>query len=64
MIWNRIKPPDPEKEEQFHQQMKDVKLSWKDKLAMVLSAFVVLFLPALLVVLGIALLALWAFGAL
>ena len=64
MIWKRIKPPDPEKEEQFHQQMKDVKLGWKDKLAMVLSAYVVLLLPALLLVIGIAVFMLWAFGAL
>ncbi len=64
MIWNRIKPPDPEKEAQFHEQMKDVKLGWKDKLAMILSAYVVLLLPALLVVVGMALLMLWLFGAL
>ncbi len=64
MIWNRIKRPDPEKEEEFREQMKEVKLSWKDKFAMVISAYAVLLVPALLVVGGICLLACWLFGLL
>lgn len=64
MIWNRLKPSDPEKERQFREQMKDVKLGWKDKFAMVFSAMLVLLLPSVLLLVGMCLLMLWIFGIL
>ena len=61
---DRLPRPDPEKEAQRRKDMENVKVSWKDKLAMVVTAYVVLLLPALLILGGICLLVLWLFGAL
>ncbi len=55
--------PDPEKERQLREGMENTHLSWKDKFAMVFSAYVVLLLPAILVIVGFGLLVLWIFGA-
>ena len=48
--------PDPEKEKALQEGMKDIKLSWQDKFAMMLSACLVLVIPAVLVLLGFGLL--------
>lgn len=64
MIFKRLKKPDPEAEERRRQEMEDVKLSWKDRLALVISAYAVLVIPSVLVIVGICLLLLWVFGAL
>ena len=46
MFWKNSTKPDPEKEKELRDQISDVELTWKDKLAMIVSAYAVLFLPA------------------
>lgn len=58
----RLPKYDPEKQEQKLQQISEEELSWKDKLAMVLSAYLVILLPVMLVLIGLMLLCMWAFG--
>ena len=58
----RLPKYDPEKQEQKLQQISEEELSWKDKLAMVLSAYLVILLPVMLVLIGLMLLFMWAFG--
>lgn len=62
----RLPRPDPEAEEKLRRDLEkeDIQVGWKDKLAMLLSAFLVLFLPAALIVLALALGTLALFGAL
>ena len=64
MIWRRLKKSTPEQDEQFRQTMSDEKLTWRDKLAMMLSAYVAILLPCLLVLLVFGFLILLLFGAL
>lgn len=63
MIWRRLKKPTREQEEEFSDRMSDPEMTGKDRLAMVLSAFLVIVLPCLLVLSAFALLILWMFGA-
>ncbi len=68
MIWRRLKKATREQEEEFAERMNDETVSRKerakDHFAMILSAFVVIVLPCLLVLVGFALLILFLFGAL
>ena len=50
-IWKRLPKPNPEKEAALQEQLSKEKLSCKDKLAMMISAFFVLFVPTVLVLL-------------
>ena len=45
----RLPKPDPEKEQEKIDQLSQEELSWKDKLAMILSAYLVIGLPVILV---------------
>lgn len=66
MIWKRLRkyaddqeaklPPEGEKDE--------VHVSFKERLVMALTAYVVIALPCLLVLIGLCLLACWLFGLL
>ena len=60
----RLKRSTPEEDRQFRQMMQENDVSLKDSLAMIASAFLVLVLPSLLILCGIALLGLWLFGIL
>ncbi len=62
MIWRRLKKSTPEQDAEFQERMTEAKLTFKDKLAIVLSAYLVLLLPALAVLLGICTLAMWLLG--
>lgn len=44
--------------------MVEEKVSWKDRLAMMLSAYVMIVIPCLLVLIGLSALTLWLFGIL
>ena len=46
MFWKNITKPDPKKEKELRDQISQEELSWKDKQAMIISAYAVLFLPA------------------
>lgn len=64
MIWRRLKKATREQEEEFRGRMSDEKLTAKDRVAMVFSAFLVIVLPCLAVLLIFGLLILLLFGAL
>lgn len=68
MIWRRLKKATREQEEEFSERMSDETVSRKerarDHFAMIASAFLVIVLPCLLVLVGFALLILLLFGAL
>ena len=64
MIWRRLKKPTREQEEEFRKRMSDDKITAKDRFAMALSAFLVIVLPCLAVLVAFGLLILFLFGAL
>ena len=64
MFWKNITKPDPKKEKELRDQISEEEITWKDKLAMILSAYAVLFLPAVGVLLLLAFLMLLISGAL
>lgn len=64
MIFKRLKKSTQEQEKQFEEMMVEEKVSWKDRLAMMLSAYVVIVIPCLLVLIGLSALTLWLFGIL
>lgn len=64
MIWKRIKKSSGEQEEKFKEMMTEEKVSFKEKLVMVLSGYLVILLPCLLILALFGFLMLWIFGAL
>ncbi len=62
MIWRRLKKVTKEQEEQFREDMTKSDLSFKDKMSMVLSAYLVLLLPVFLILVVLSLLICWIFG--
>lgn len=61
-FWKRLKKSTPEQEEEFRQRMQEENVGWKDTLAIILSAFLTLVLPCLLVLLALGGLMLWLFS--
>ena len=59
-----LKKNTKEQDEAFDNMMREEKVSFKDKLAMVIAAFGVIVLPCLLVLVGICVLVLLLFGML
>ncbi|MBQ6809539.1 MAG: hypothetical protein IJP09_02375 [Clostridia bacterium] len=64
MIWRRLKKSTPEQEKEFKENLEKENVGIKDFVALLVSAFFVLILPCILILGGIGLLLLWAFGAL
>ncbi len=62
-FWKHIKKATPEQEEEFSKALEENKVGFKDGLAMVLSAFCVIVLPCLLVLLALGFLIMLFFGA-
>ena len=60
----RLKKSSPQEDEQFRELMQQNDVGFKDGMAMILSAFLVIVLPCLLILCGIAVLGLWLFGVL
>lgn len=60
----KLKKPSREEEEEFRQQIADMKIGWKDRFAMTISAFAVLFVPAAVVIILLCLICLALFGVL
>ncbi len=58
----KLKKATEEDEVRFAQAMEENDVGWKDKLAMVISAFLVIVIPCLLILLGISGIALWLFS--
>lgn len=64
MIWKRLKKPDPNAVEALSERFEEQKVGWKDRFAMIVSAYVVLLLPCLALLVAFSLLILWLFRAL
>ena len=64
MMRRKLKRSTPEEEENFARQLEEARPTAKDRFAMVLSAFLMLFLPCALILGGLGLLMLWLFGGL
>ncbi len=64
MIWRRLKKNTPKDDEAFERQMEEIRSSPKDFFAMLLSAFLVIVLPCLLILLAFGFLAMLLFGVL
>ena len=64
MIWRRLKKSTPEEDRELDQKMDEVRMSPKDVIAIMASAFVMIILPCLAVLLGLACVAMFLFGLL
>lgn len=66
MIWRRLKKYAGEQEEKQppEEGRDEVHVSFRERLLMALTAYVVIVLPCLLVLIGLCLLACWLFGLL
>ena len=62
-VFKRLKEPIPEVEEEIGEN-EEIKVSFGDQLVMMGTAFVVIVIPCILVLLGLSLLCLWMFGLL
>ena len=60
----RLKKSTPEEDQQFRNMMQENGVGFKDGMAMIFSALLVIVLPCLLILCGIAALGLWLFGVL
>lgn len=64
MIFKRLKKSTPEQEKEFADMLEEEKVGWKDKFAMIVSAYLVLLLPCILILLILVAVSLWLFGLL
>ena len=64
MIFKRLKKSTPEQEAEFAKMLEEEKVTWKDKFAMIFSAYLVILLPCVLVLVGCVAIMLWIFGLL
>lgn len=60
--WKRLKKSTPEEEEQFKEMLAAEEVSWKDRIAMALAAYIAIVLPCILILVALGLLALWLVG--
>ena len=59
--WKHLKKSTPEQEEQFRDMLEEEKVTWKDRIAMVLAAYLVILLPCALILVALGLLLIWIF---
>ena len=64
MIWKRLKKATPAEEAEFRKRMSKENVPFVDKLIMIGTAFVVIIIPCLLVIVGMSLLVMWLLGML
>ena len=62
MIWSRLKKSTRKQEKEFKERMEDVPL--KDRAIMTVTAFFVIVIPCLVVLVALSLLTMWIFGLL
>ena len=62
--WKNLKKSTPEQEEQFKEMLYEEKVTWKDRIAMVLAAYLAILLPCALILTAVGLLLIWIFGGL
>ena len=63
MIWRRLKKSTKEEDQKFAEMMEEEHVSFRESLLMTLTAYVVLLLPSILILLALALFSMWLFGA-
>lgn len=63
MIWNKLKKATPEEGAEFKKALQKESLSFKDKFSMLISAYLVLVLPAIIALAVISLLILLSLKA-
>lgn len=63
MIFKRLKKSTKEQDQEFAERMSDEHVTWKDKFAMVFSAYLVILIPCILVLLAFAGVILLVMGA-
>ena len=59
--WKKLKKSTPEQEEEFQKMLEEEKVTWKDRLAMVLAAYLTILLPCALILVTLGLLLIWLF---
>lgn len=64
MIFKRLRKSTDKEEAEFAKMMEEEKVGWKDRLAMMLSAYVMLVIPSLLILIFLSAFTLWIFGLL
>ena len=65
MIWKRLKQYASEQEEkQGREEKEDIHVTFREQLVMVLTAYAVIVLPCVLILIGLCLLVSWLFGLL
>ncbi len=64
MIWKRIRKSSQEEEEKFQKELREASVSFREKLVMTLTAYVVIVLPCLLLLIGLSAFMLWIMGLL
>mgnify|MGYP006993794297 CR=1 FL=1 len=64
MIWKRIRKSSQEEEEKFQKELQEAGVSFREKLVMTLTAYVVIVLPCLLILIGLSVFMLWIMGLL
>lgn len=62
MIWNRLKKSSPEEEETFKKLLQETGVTFKEKLIMTLTAYVVIVLPCLLFLIALSAFMMWIIG--
>jgi len=60
--WKHIKKSTPEQEEQFKEMLHEEKVTWKDRIAMVLAAYLTILLPCAVILVVVGLLIILLFG--
>lgn len=64
MIFKRLRKSTDKEEKEFEQMLQEEKVGWKDRLAMMLSAYVIIVIPCLLILIFLSVFTLWIFGLL
>ena len=64
MIRKRIRKSSQEEEEKFQKELREASVSFREKLVMTLTAYVVIVLPCLLLLIGLSAFMLWIMGLL
>ena len=64
MIRKRLKKSSKEEAQKFARMMEEEHVTFRERLVMILTAYVVLLLPSILILIALALFSLWLFGVL
>ncbi len=64
MIRKRLKKSSKEEDQKFARMMEEEHVTFRERLVMILTAYVVLLLPSILILIALALFSLWLFGVL